>query len=249
MRRAAIGETAHLEYAIGETAAAGIPAGVQRAAAGQRRSSSASPAARIAASGTRPEAGHQLELASRLVQQQLEPAADHGGPGGCRGPGERGRPRGVHHVEHRPRGLRRRPGPFGKKISGTGRDGRDGAGPGPRAWPPRPAAAAPPGTPSRCATGPAHGRPDLVADRDRRGAQAGLAQRGQRRAGGRASAEDHRGARRGHASAGQRGHHPGHVGVVAAAPPGGEHHRVGAARVGREQLQRIGLPAAAARRA
>ena len=69
-------------------------------------------------------AGHQLELAGRLVQEEVE-AADHGGPGLPGGLGQAGRPGSVDHVEHAGRDRDARHAAFDKKISGTGRQGGD----------------------------------------------------------------------------------------------------------------------------
>jgi hypothetical protein len=68
------------------------------------------------------EAGHQLDLASGLVKEQVE-AADDDGTGFGGGLSERGRPGGVHHIEHRGGAGAGTSGPFGVKIGGAGRHG------------------------------------------------------------------------------------------------------------------------------
>src|SRR5690349_22858922 len=67
-------------------------------------------------------AGHQLDLAGSLVQEQVE-AADHDGTGLGGRLGEGGGPGGVHHVEHGGGTGAGTPGPFGVNVGGTGRDG------------------------------------------------------------------------------------------------------------------------------
>src|SRR5919201_2275799 len=68
------------------------------------------------------DAGHELDLAGGLVQEQVE-AADDDGAGLGGGPGQRSGPGGVHHVEHGRRTGAGIPDPFGVKIGGAGRDG------------------------------------------------------------------------------------------------------------------------------
>src|SRR6266700_2659996 len=67
-------------------------------------------------------AGHQLDLAGSLVQEQVE-ATDDDGTGFGGDLGEGGGPGGVHHVEHGRGTGAGIPGPFGVKVGGTGRHG------------------------------------------------------------------------------------------------------------------------------
>src|SRR5439155_23550132 len=145
-------------------------------------------------------AGHQLDLAGGLVQEQVE-AADDDGAGLGGGLGEGGGPGGVHHVEHRGRTGAGIPGPFGVIVGGTGRHGGNQQVAVPDLGIERPQV--------HLHGQPASGRqqvagPGPVADADHRGRQAGRAEGGEGGAGGRARAEDGGAGRRGHTGLGQR---------------------------------------------
>ena len=177
-------------------------------------------------------AGHQLDLAGSLVQEQVEAADDDGtGLGGDLGEG--GGPGGVHHVEHGRGTGAGIPGPFGVKVGGTGRHGGNEQVTVPDLGAERPQVHlhAQPARGSQQVAGPGP-----VTDEDRRGLQAGIAEGGEGGAGGRARAEDGGAGRRGHAGFGQGRDHAGNVGVVAVPLAAREHHRVGPARLDGDRL-------------
>ena len=141
----------------------------------------------------------------------------------------------VHHVEDDGWRLTSKPQPFGIIVGDTGGDGRDQqVGNRRGAVVEHRPGAEPRLQPEAVGGGEQVVRAGRVAGHDVGPGRAELADGGQGRAGGRARAQDRHAARRLRARLGERVHDALHVGVVAVAALGAEHHRVRAAGGGRQ---------------
>ena len=188
-------------------------------------------------------AGHQLDLAGRLVQEQVE-AADHDAAGlRGRGRGQRRGPGRVDHVEARPRRAAARP--VRRNVGGTGRHGGDDQ--VAVAASDRRTAAGQPSRPAGCGSqqvSPARAGSRTTTSAASRPVSRRAASGG---AGGRARAEDTAGAGARSRRLGQRRDHAGTSVLYAVPRAAREHHRVGPAHLDGERLGAVSSSGSTAR--